>query len=123
MHVAILAWNLTDHPIVFDELRHWVATKAAADYANLPGVRLKTWFSNERKRIWGAVYVVDSPDAIHPDRLPRLADGKTGPVGTPPDTVAWFNLEALVFGPGDLEDLSQAGLSMPPTDTTARAVV
>jgi hypothetical protein len=111
MYVVILAWNLTESPVIFDELRNWVATKAAAAYENLPGVRMKSWFSNEKKRTWGAAYLVDSPDAIQPDRLPRLANGKTGPVGTAPDLVLWFDLEATVFGPGDLTELAEAGLS------------
>jgi hypothetical protein len=72
VYVLILAWDLTDSPVTFAELRSWVANKAAADYSKMPGARIKTWFSNEQKRTWGAVYVVDSPDVIHPDRLPRL---------------------------------------------------
>lgn len=112
MYVVILAWDLAGSPVTFDELRTWVVTKAAADYSALPGVRIKTWFSNENKRIWGAVYVVDSPAAIHPDRLPRLANGKTGPVGTLPTSISWFDMEACVTGPGEIEELAFAGLSM-----------
>ena len=112
MYVFILAWDLTDSPVTFAELRSWVANKAAADFSKIPGVRIKTWFSNEPKRTWGAVYVVDSPDVIHPDRLPRLPNGKTGPIGTPPTSMSWFTMEACVIGPGDLTELMSAGMSM-----------
>jgi len=112
VYVVILAWDLTDSPVTFDELRSWVANKAAADFSKITGVRVKTWFSNEHKRTWGAVYVVDSPEVIHPDRLPRLPNGKTGPIGTPPTSLSWFALEACVMGPGDPTELMSAGLSM-----------
>lgn len=112
MFVAVLAWDLAESPVTFAELRAWVAGTAAAQYAALPGVCIKCWFSNEERRVWGAVYLVESPEAIHPDRLPRLPDGSTGPVGTPPTSVAWFALEACVFGPGDMATLVSAGLAM-----------
>jgi len=118
VYVVILAWDLTDSPVTFAELRSWVANKAAADYSKIPGVRVKTWFSNEHKRTWGAVYVVDSPEVIHPDRLPRLPDGKTGPIGTPPTSLSWFALEACVMGPGDPTELMSAGLSMVDASTS-----
>lgn len=118
MYVLILAWDLTDSPVTFAELRSWVANKAAADFSKIPGVRIKTWFSNEQKRTWGAVYVVDSPEVIHPARLPRLPNGKTGPIGTPPTSLSWFAMEACVMGPGDLTELMSAGLSMADTPTS-----
>ncbi|MGW5453081.1 hypothetical protein [Nocardia sp. NPDC003979] len=112
MYVCVLAWKLQklDRPdLTFAELREWVATKAAADYAQLPGVRLKTWISDERRGIWGAVYLVDSPDDIALDKLPRLPDGRTGPIGTPPHVMDWFQVEATVFGPADPSTLPSLG--------------
>jgi hypothetical protein len=110
MYLVVLAWDLTDSAVTFGELRTWVADKAAADFAGLTGVRSKAWFSNEEKRTWGAVYIVDSMETLRPGRIPRLANGKTGPVGTPPTTMSWFDLEAFVKGPADLTELLGAGL-------------
>jgi hypothetical protein len=112
MYVAILAWKLKQlerSDVTFAELREWVATKAAADYAKLPGVRLKTWFSDERRCIWGAVYLVDSPSDLAPHKLPRLPDGRTGPIGTPPHVVDWFTVEASVLGPADPVEMTTLG--------------
>ncbi|MFE3320099.1 hypothetical protein [Nocardia sp. NPDC059195] len=120
MHVAIVAWKLRqlkDREVTFAELREWVRTKAAADYAALPGVRLKTWFSDERRAIWGAVYLVDSPSDLRLDKLPRLPDGRTGPVGTPPHVVDWFDVEASVFGPADPWELPLLGRVHDPNGT------
>lgn len=112
MYVAIVAWKLKRlerSDVTFAELREWVATKAAAEYANLPGVRLKTWFSDERRWIWGAVYLVDSPDDLAPDKLPRLPDGRTGPIGTTPHVVDWFTVEACVIGQADAVEMTTLG--------------
>lgn len=111
MYIAIVAWDLAESPVTFEQLRDWVAQKAAHDYAELAGLRIKAWFSDERKRLWGAVYLVDSPDDLTPDKLPRLPDGRSGPVGTRPTSTTWFELEAFVTGPGDLTELARAGLS------------
>ncbi|MGH4024835.1 MAG: hypothetical protein ACRDRV_09645 [Pseudonocardiaceae bacterium] len=114
MYVVIVAFDLKESVVEFPELRTWVRDKAAADYANLAGMRFKTWFSDERKRIWGAVYLVDSADAFDADKIPRLPDGRTGPVGTRPTSVTWFELEAFVTGPQGLagvDDLLGAGLA------------
>lgn len=112
MHVAIVAWKmkrLEDCDVTFAELREWVRTRAAADYANLPGVRMKTWFSDERRAIWGAVYLVDSPADLTPDKLPRLPDGRTGPIGTTPHVIDWFDVEACVFGQADPMEMTTFG--------------
>src|SRR5262249_59024167 len=36
VYVVILAWDLTDSPVTFAELRGWVASKAAADFSKIP---------------------------------------------------------------------------------------
>ncbi|GAA3861963.1 hypothetical protein GCM10022243_30310 [Saccharothrix violaceirubra] len=115
MHLVIVAFDLKESGVDFPELRAWVRDRAAADYAALPGMRFKAWFSDERKRLWGAVYLVDSADAFDPERLPRLPDGRTGPVGTRPTSITWFDLEAFVAGPDGLDGLDElraAGLSL-----------
>ena len=115
MYVVIVAFDLRDSSIGFDELRAWVRDKAAQDYAEMPGVRMKTWFSDERKRVWGAVYVVDNADVFDPANVPLLPNGRTGPVGTRPTSVMWLELEAFVAGPDGLpgiDALTTAGLAL-----------
>jgi hypothetical protein len=112
MYLAIVTFDLTHSPVRYDELRDWVVDKAMADYAALPGVRFKAWFSDELHRQWGAVYLVDDPTALRPDRLPRLPNGHTGPIGAQPTSIQWLELEAYVTGPEGLDALTDAGLSL-----------
>ncbi|PZG20523.1 hypothetical protein [Nonomuraea aridisoli] len=115
MYVAIVAFDLKDVDIDFAELRAWVRSRAADDYSRLPGMRFKAWFSDERKRLWGAVYLVESMSSFDRDKIPLLPDGRTGPVGTRPTSVMFLELEAFVTGPDGLagiEALGRQGLSL-----------
>ncbi|MDQ3274144.1 MAG: hypothetical protein M3Q39_03700 [Actinomycetota bacterium] len=121
MYVAIVAFDLKDSPVSFAELRAWVANRAADDYARLSGLRFKAWFSDERRRLWGAVYLVQHPDVLGPENVPRLPDGRTGPVGRRADSITWFELEAFVTDRPDMADVVGAGLSfdtVTPPDAT-----
>lgn len=112
MYLAIVTFDLTHSAVSFEELRDWVVDKSMADYAALPGVRLKAWFSDELRRQWGAVYLVDNPMVLRQDKLPRLPNGHTGPIGARPTSVQWLELEAFVTGPDGLAELPGAGLAM-----------
>lgn len=117
MYVVIVAFDLKESEIEFAELRVWLRDRAAEDYGQLPGMRAKAWFSNERKRIWGAVYFVESMSSFDPENLPRLPDGRTGPVGTRPTSVMCLDLEAFVTGPDGwpgVEQLGAEGLTFEP---------
>jgi hypothetical protein len=112
MYLAIVTFDLTHSSITYDTLRDWVVDKAMADFTALPGLRLKAWFSDELRRQWGAVYIVDNPMVLRPDNLPRLPNGQTGPIGARPTSIQWLELEAFVAGPTGLDSLTEAGLSM-----------
>lgn len=121
MHFIFLGWKLhqLDQSVTFDELRQWVADKARGDFTGFPGVRLKTWVSNEDSGVWGAIYIVDDPDAVSMDKLPRLPNGKTGPIGVPPHfSTGWLDVETTVFGGNDPTELPRFGL-VPETTTPA----
>lgn len=92
-------WDLDGTGVDVEELRTWVRDVAADTYRRLPGVNLKCWYSNPQRGTWGAVYVVDDPHALDADRLPRNADGRTGPVGVAPHRVVWNLAETVVEGP------------------------
>ncbi|MBF8184156.1 hypothetical protein ITP53_00015 [Nonomuraea sp. K274] len=115
MYVVIVAFDLKESGIDFAELRAWVHDRAADDYSRLPGMRFKAWFSDERKRLWGAVYLVESMSSFDRDKIPLLPDGATGPVGTRPTSIMFMELEAFVAGPDGMdgiEELTRQGLSM-----------
>ena len=112
MYLAIVTFDLTHSKVSYQEMRDWVVDRSMAEYAALPGLKLKAWFSDELNRQWGAVYLVDSPIVLRQDKLPRLADGNTGPIGARPTSVQWLELEALVTGPDGLDEALTAGLSL-----------
>ncbi|WP_300009597.1 hypothetical protein [Pseudonocardia sp.] len=105
-----MTFDLARSRVDFGRLREWVTTDGAAAYRALPGLRCKTWFSDETRRVWGAVYLVEERSDLRLDRLPRLPDGHTGPVGAPPTSVQWFDMEAFVAGPGGTDGLEWEGV-------------
>lgn len=119
MYLVIVTFDLARSRVEFDTLRAWVANEAMEKYRTLPGVACKAWFSDEAHRRWGAVYIVEERSDLRPDRLPRLADGHTGPIAAAPTSVQWFDLEAFVTGPEGVDDLGAEGLSL--LAATARA--
>lgn len=112
MLLAIVTFDLTHHPISYSELRDWVVDRAVDDFARLPGMRFKAWFSDELNRQWGAVYLVDDRQVFAPGTFPLLPNGHTGPIGERPTSVRWLELEAFVVGPDGLDDALGAGLSL-----------
>jgi hypothetical protein len=112
MYLVVVTFDLSRSAITFDELRDWVVDKAMDDYAEHPGLAFKAWFSDEGRREWGAIYLVEDRSVLRPDRLPRLPNGDTGPIGAPPTSVRWLELEAFVAGPDGLDELPEAGLSL-----------
>lgn len=112
MFLAIVTFDLTHSKVSYAELRDWVVDRSMDEYSALPGLKLKAWFSDELNRQWGAVYLVDSPTVLRQDKLPRLANGHTGPIGARPTSVQWLELEACVAGPDGLDELFGSGLAL-----------
>jgi hypothetical protein len=76
-------------------------------FAEVPGLRLKVWISDETTERWGAVYLFESAEAAHrpmPSRAGEL-------IGKDPDLVEEFDLEASVEGSYAVEELSRRGLA------------
>ncbi|GFZ82828.1 hypothetical protein [Nesterenkonia alkaliphila] len=91
-------WDLHRHHASLEQLRAWAQGPGATAYHGLPGVVLKAWYSNPQYGVWGAVYLVEDPQALDAERLPRTVADRTGPIGTPPDRVKWHVLEQTVLG-------------------------
>ena len=107
-------WDLHRHDVSLAQLRVWAQGPGATAYHGLPGVVLKTWYSNPQDGVWGAVYLVEDPHALDAERLPRTVADRTGPIGTPPDRVKWHVLEQTVLGGTHLNRvLPQTPISRP----------
>jgi Putative mono-oxygenase ydhR len=89
------------------ELRRDLRDEAVDAFAEVPGLRLKAWISDEVTERWGAVYLFESreaADAPMPGRVREL-------IGKDPDLVEEFDLEGSIEGRYAVEELSRRGLA------------
>lgn len=98
LFVVMAEWDLARHQADVEDLRAWARGTGATAYRGLPGVFLKSWYSNPQEGTWGAVYLVEDPHALDAERLPRTVGDRTGPIGAPPDRVRWNLMEETVLG-------------------------
>jgi hypothetical protein len=64
-------------------------------YSELPGMRLKVWFANPERQVWGAFYLWDSPGQMTGySRVSRAVHL----IGYPPTSVSVFQVEAVAEG-------------------------
>ena len=81
MLVRFVLWNLADSRTTIGELRRYLRDESVDEFAEVPGLRFKAWFSDETTERWGAVYVWESSDAARQDlpgraRELRLVNGR-----------------------------------------------
>src|SRR6266581_2288692 len=56
-------WNLADSKTRIDELRRYLRDESVDQFEEVPGLRFKTWISDEVTERWGAVYLWESAEA------------------------------------------------------------
>jgi hypothetical protein len=106
--VRIVLWSLADSETTIDELRRHVRDESAPAFAEVDGLRLKLWLSDDATERWGAVYLWESREAAGQE-LPAARAREL--IGKPPDLVEEFDLEAAVEGPSAGDELSGLGLA------------
>ena len=107
MIVRIVLWSLADAAVGVAELRDYLRDESVDAFAEVPGLRLKLWISDEHTDRWGAVYLFESreaADAPMPSRVREL-------LGKDPDLVEEFDLEASIEGRFEFDELSRLGLA------------
>jgi Putative mono-oxygenase ydhR len=105
--VRLVLWNLADADMSIVQLREYLREESVPAFAEVPGLRLKLWVSDEHTERWGAVYLFESREAAEqamPSRMHEL-------VGKDPDLVEEFDLEASIEGQFADEELSRRGLA------------
>jgi hypothetical protein len=107
MLVRIVLWSLADSKTTIEELRRYLQDESVDAFADVEGLRLKLWFSDQASERWGAVYFWESREAAEQE-LPSRAREL---IGKPPDLVEEFDLEASVEGRFLVEQLSRLGLA------------
>ncbi len=107
MLVRIVLWNLADSKTTIEELRRYLRDESVEQFAEVPGLRLKAWISDEATERWGAVYVWESAEAAQQE-LPSRAREL---IGKEPDLGEEFGVEATIEGAFALEELSRRGFA------------
>lgn len=105
--LRLVLWNLADSKTTIAELRQYLRDGSVDAFAEVPGLRLKVWVSDEVTERWGAVYLWESREAADqelPSRVRAL-------IGKEPDIVEEFDVEATVEGVFALDELSRRGLA------------
>jgi hypothetical protein len=102
--VRFVLWSLADSQTNVGELRHYLADEAVDAFSEVPGLLFKAWISDEASERWGAIYVFESQEASE-QQLPSRAREL---IGTDPDIVEIFDLEASVSVSDQLANLGLA---------------
>jgi hypothetical protein len=103
----LVLWNLADSKTNVQELRRYLRDESADMFADVPGLRLKIWLSDEGTERWGALYLWESADAAErepPSRAREL-------IGKDPEIGETFDVEATIEGRYAVEELSRRGLA------------
>lgn len=109
MYLCIVAWDLTASEQTVERLRDYLRDYAVEAFSQLEGMRLKTWFSNSARQVWGAVYLWDSlEDMDGPARVSRAIEL----IGYRPTSVSVFEVEAVAEGISAHPDLWAVGKAM-----------
>jgi hypothetical protein len=61
--LRLVLWNLADSKTTIEELRRYLRDESVDRHADVPGLRLKAWVSDEATERWGAVYLWESAAA------------------------------------------------------------
>jgi putative monooxygenase ydhR len=105
--VRLVLWNLAESGTSIGQLRRYLRDESVDQFAEVPGLRFKAWISDEATERWGAIYLFESAEAAKqplPGRVREL-------IGSEPDLVEEFDLEASVEGRFEFEELSRLGLA------------
>jgi len=105
--LRLVLWNLADSKTTIQELRRYLRDESVEAFADVPGLRLKLWISDEITERWGAIYLWESAEAAEQEQPSRARDL----IGKGPEIGETFDLEASVEGQFVNEELSRRGLA------------
>jgi hypothetical protein len=105
--VRLVLWNLADSKTTIEELRRYLQDESVEQFEEIPGLRFKTWISDEATERWGAVYLWESAE----DARQELPGRARELIGKEPDIAGEFDVEATIEGAFAVEELSRRGLA------------
>jgi Putative mono-oxygenase ydhR len=100
-------WNLADSKTTIEELRRYLRDESVDTFVDVPGLRFKTWISDEATERWGAIYLFESIEAAEQE-LPGRAREL---IGKDPEVAEFFDVEATIEGRFTDDELSRRGLA------------
>ncbi|MEU9702787.1 hypothetical protein [Streptomyces sp. NPDC047981] len=109
MYLSIVMWDLKKSEATVESLREYLRDYAVDAYSTLEGMRLKAWFSDTERQLWGAVYLWDRAD-----QMPALykVSKVIDLIGYPPTSVGGFGIEAIAEGKSVHETLAGLGVAL-----------
>ncbi|MFI5931965.1 hypothetical protein [Actinoplanes sp. NPDC051494] len=98
LYCSIILWDLSRSGQTVASLRAYLRDSAVDAYAQVPGLRQKTWISSTgpEGETWGAVYLWDNAQALY--GRPPAASQVGRLIGYMPTSRQYFGVEATVEG-------------------------
>jgi hypothetical protein len=106
--VRFVLWNLADSMTTIEELRRYLRDESVDAWEEVDGLRFKAWISDPATDRWGGISFWESADAAEQEVPPSRAREL---IGTDPDVIEVFDLEATIEGRFQEENLSRLGLA------------
>jgi hypothetical protein len=107
MLTVVVWWDLAESSQTIEALRAYLRNESIAAFAEVPGLRLKTWIADEETNRWGAILLWESAEAAAQQLPSRAAEL----IGYPPTESHVFNVEATVEGRYESAQLALRGLA------------
>jgi hypothetical protein len=105
---TVIVWrDLSGSTQTIESLRAYLRDESVAAFAEVPGLRFKTWIADPETNRWGAVLLWESAAAAS-QPLPSWAAEL---IGYPPAQTHVFDVEATVEGRYDDAQLAMRGLA------------
>jgi hypothetical protein len=108
--VRLVLWNLADSKTTIGELRRYLRDESVDEFADVPGLRLKAWVSDEATERWGAISIWETAAAAEREPQSRAREL----IGKDPEIGETFDVEATIEGRFAIEELSRRGLAFEP---------
>jgi hypothetical protein len=105
--LRLVLWNLADSKTTIGELRRYLRDECVDEFADVPGLRLKAWVSDEATERWGAIYLWETAAAAEQDVPSRAREL----IGKEPEIGETFDVEATIEGQFVVDELSRLGLA------------
>ncbi|GAA2777070.1 hypothetical protein [Saccharopolyspora taberi] len=111
MKATVAHWDLSRSHQTIDTLRELLREEVVAEWAGVHGLRLKFWFADRERNLWGAVMLwesdADTTQPLPPNRAAEL-------IGYPPTHRMEVEIEAAVEGRHTTPALTGLGTALKP---------